>query len=85
MNNSLPLPNYTYDFPKLNLKKEKIKEKKLNNYKENLKIQSNALSSLNLNSINGKELTSLIKENKNIDKTNILLINSGVFSNKFFP
>ena len=76
MNNSLPLPNYTYDFPKLNLKKEKIKEKKLNNYKENLKIQSNALSSLNLNSINGKELTSLIKENKNIDKTNILLINS---------
>ena len=79
MNNSLPLPKNIFnpEFPsiKLNLKKEKQKEKKLFNYKENLKAENNRLSSLNLDTMNGKELSSLIKENKEIDKIDLSLIN----------
>ena len=79
INNSLPLPKNIFnpEFPsiKLNLKKEKQKEKKLLNYKENLKAENNCLSSLNLDTMNGKELTSLIKENKDIDKIDLSLIN----------
>jgi len=79
MNNSLPLPKNTFnpEFPSINLnfKKEKQKEKKINNYLEKLKTENNRLTSLNIDSMNGKELTSLIKENKNIDKLNLNLIN----------
>ena len=78
MNNTLPLPKTIYpEFPpaKVKLKKEKKKEKKISNYIENLKTENNRLSSLNLDTMNGKELTSLIKENKDIDKIDLNLIN----------
>ena len=78
MNNTLPLPKtVNQEFPsvKAKLKKEKKKDKKLSNYIKNLKTESNCLSSLNLDTMNGKELTSLIKENKDIDKIDLNLIN----------
>ena len=52
-----------------------MKEKKINNYIENLKEENNKLNILNLDNMNGKELTSLIQTNKNIDKTNLDLVN----------
>ena len=79
MNNSLPLPNTLFnpDIPtiKLKLKKEKQKEKKLNNYLEQLKAENTQISSLNIDSMNGKELTSLMKENKDLGKIDLSLIN----------
>ena len=79
LNNSLPLPknafNTEYPSVNLNFKKEKQKEKKLNSYIENLKEENKCLNSLNINTMNGKDLSSLIKENKNIDKINLSLIN----------
>ena len=79
INNSLPLPKNIFnpEFPsiKLNLKKEKQKDKKLYNYIENLKEENNLLSSLNFDSMNAKQLTSLIKENKDIDKIDLSVIN----------
>ena len=79
INNSLPQPKSLFnpELPtiKLKLKKEKEKEKKLNNYIENLKKENSHLVSLNINSMNGKELTTLLEENKDIDKIDLSLIN----------
>ena len=81
MNNSLPLPKNTFnpEYPSINInlnfKKEKQKEKKLNIYKENLKEENKYLNSLNIESMNGKDLSLLIKEKKNIDKINLSVIN----------
>ena len=79
--NSLPLPKNTFnpEYPSINInlnfKKEKQKEKKLNIYKENLKEENKYLNSLNIESMNGKDLSLLIKEKKNIDKINLSVIN----------
>ena len=81
LNNSLPLPKNTFnpEYPSINInlnfKKEKQKEKKLNLYKENLKEENKYLNSLNIESMNGKDLSLLIKEKKNIDKINLSVIN----------
>jgi hypothetical protein len=81
LNNSLPLPKNTFnpEYPSINInlnfKKEKQKEKKLNIYKENLKEENKYLNSLNIESMNGKDLSLLIKEKKNIDKINLSVIN----------
>ena len=79
MTNSLPLPKNVFntEFPsiRINFKKENQKDRKLNNYLENLKAENNQLNSINIDSLNGKELISLIKENKNIDKMDLSLVN----------
>jgi hypothetical protein len=75
----LPKNTFNPEYPSINInlnfKKEKQKEKKLNIYKENLKEENKYLNSLNIESMNGKDLSLLIKEKKNIDKINLSVIN----------
>ena len=75
----MPKNTFNPEYPSINInlnfKKEKQKEKKLNIYKENLKEENKYLNSLNIESMNGKDLSLLIKEKKNIDKINLSVIN----------